>query len=229
MTQFEDNTLPVAPAAEEIKRPRRRSAESQALLRQEMIAKAKAIFLAKGYEAVSVRAVTQACGISTMSFYSYFDSKRDLAQHILADFFQAMFTELETAGEGHHAPEDVLEAHVRTCLDHCERTPDFYRMAFGPQGEGQAEPPLRFDDVPVYERLVALGRERLAACVRAAGRELHECGVALLHDLMLAKTLGYLCLAIVANRRAHTDLGDLRSALVRDIVLMARHPGVVAA
>jgi len=227
MTHIEDNITPNDTG--EIKRPRRRSPESQALLREEMITKAKAIFLAKGYDAVSVRAVTQACGISTMSFYSYFDSKRDLAQHILADFFEALFAELETAGTDGQPPEAVLEAHVRTCLDHCERTPDFYRMAFGPQGEGQAEPPLRFDDVPVYERLVALGRERLAACVRAAGRELAECGVELLHDLMLAKTLGYLCLAIVANRRAHSDVSELRGALVRDIVQMARSPVVVAA
>jgi AcrR family transcriptional regulator len=227
MTHIEDNITPNDTG--EIKRPRRRSPESQALLREEMITKAKAIFLAKGYDAVSVRAVTQACGISTMSFYSYFDSKRDLAQHILADFFEALFAELETAGTDGQPPEAVLEAHVRTCLDHCERTPDFYRMAFGPQGEGQAEPPLRFDDVPVYERLVALGRERLAACVRAAGRELADCGVALMHDLMLAKTLGYLCLAIVANRRAHVGVTDLRSALVRDIVHMTRNPAVVAA
>jgi AcrR family transcriptional regulator len=225
MTQFEDTSTPIA--TEEPRRPRRRSPESQARLREEMIAQAKAIFLAKGYDAVSVRAVTQACGISTMSFYSYFDSKRDLAQHILADFFQALFTDLETASPEGRSAEDVLEAHVRTCLDHCERTPDFYRMAFGPQGEGQAEPPLRFDDVPVFGRLVALGRERLAACARAAGRELADCGVELLHDLMLAKTLGYLCLAIVANRRAHSDVTELRSALVRDIVLMTSHPGVV--
>jgi len=221
MTQIEDNIIPAL--VEETKRPRRRSPESQALLREEMIAKAKAIFLEKGYDAVSVRAVTQACGISTMSFYSYFDSKRDLAQHILADFFEALFAELVMAGEPGQSPDDVLEAHVRTCLDHCERTPDFYRMAFAPQGEGQAEPPLRFDDVPVYGRLVALGRERLAACARAAGRELADGGIALLHDLMLAKTLGFLCLAIVANRRAHSDVTDLRGALVRDIVQMTRH------
>jgi len=227
MTQTEDTLIPST--LEETKRPRRRSPESQARLREEMIAKAKDIFLAKGYDAVSVRAVTQACGISTMSFYSYFDSKRDLAQHILADFFEALVAELATAGGPGHSPEDVLEAHVRTCLDHCERTPDFYRMAFAPQGEGQAEPPLRFDDVPVYGRLVALGRERLAACVRAGGRELADRGVALLHDLMLAKTLGFLCLAIVANRRAHADVTDLRGALVRDIVQMTRNPIVVAA
>jgi AcrR family transcriptional regulator len=227
MTHFEENQSPSV--IDEAKRPRRRSPESQARLREDMIAQAKAIFLAKGYDAVSVRAVTQACGISTMSFYSYFDSKRDLAHHILADFFEALFAELVTAGQDGRAPDEVLEAHVRTCLDHCERTPDFYRMAFGPQGDGQAEPPLRFDDVPVYARLVALGRERLAACVHAAGRELAECGVALLHDLMLAKTLGYLCLAIVANRRAFADVSELRTALVRDIVQMTRNPALVAA
>jgi AcrR family transcriptional regulator len=227
MTQIEENLS--SPILDETKRPRRRSPESQARLREDMIAQAKAIFLAKGYDAVSVRAVTQACGISTMSFYSYFDSKRDLAQHILADFFESLFAELQTAGQDGSAPEAILEAHVRTCLDHCERTPDFYRMAFAPQGDAQAEPPLRFDDVPVYARLVALGRERLAACVKATGRELAECGVALLHDLMLAKTLGFLCLAIVANRRAFADVSDLRSALVRDIVQMTRDPAVVAA
>ena len=227
MTQIEDSITPSL--VEEIKRPRRRTAESQARLREELISKSKAIFLARGYDAVSVRAVTQACGISTMSFYSYFDSKRDLARHILADFFEAMLAELESAGVGAGAPEAVLAAHVRTWLDHCERTPEFYRLAFGPQGDGHTEPPLRFDDVPVFGRLVALGRERLAACLRAAGREPADRDVALMHDLMLAKTLGFLCLAIVADRRGPTDAAELRSALVRDIVLMTRHPDIVGA
>ena len=226
MTHIEDNITPNDTG--EIKRPRRRSPESQALLREEMITKAKAIFLAKGYDAVSVRAVTQACGISTMSFYSYFDSKRDLAQHILTDFFEALFAELVAAGQDKASAEEVLEAHVRICLDHCERTPDCYRMAFAPQSEGQAEPPLRFDDIAVYARLVALGRERLGACVRAAGGDPGERGIALLHDLMLVKTLGYLCLAIVANRRAFADVAELRAALVRDVVMMVRQTALAA-
>jgi AcrR family transcriptional regulator len=204
------------------KRPRRRSAESQARLREEMIAHAKELFLDKGYEAVSVRAVTQACGISTMSFYSYFDSKQDLARHILVDFFDALHEGLVSAGEGKVSPEDILRAHVETCLDHCERTPDCYRMAFAPQVEA-SEQSLRFDDMPAYRRLVELGRERLLACARAGGRAVAERTGGLLHDLMLAKTLGFLYLAIIANRRAGDAHTDLREALVRDIVEMTRH------
>ena len=209
-----------APAS---KRSRRRSAESQARLREEMIAHAKELFLDKGYDAVSVRAVTQACGISTMSFYSYFDSKQDLARHILVDFFDALHDGLVSVGEGKDTPEEVLRAHVETCLDHCERTPDCYRMAFAPHVETQPEQSLRFDDMPAYRRLVELGRERLLACARASGRAVAERSGALLHDLMLAKTLGFLYLALVANRRAAADHGDLRRALVRDIVEMTRN------
>jgi AcrR family transcriptional regulator len=205
------------------KRPRRRSAESQARLRDEMIAHAKEIFLDKGYDAVSVRAVTQACGISTMSFYSYFDSKQDLARHILVDFFDALHDGLVSAAEGKGTPEDILRAHVETCLDHCERTPDCYRMAFVPQVvDAQADQSLRFDDMPAYRRLVELGRERLLACARAGGRAVAERTGALLHDLMLAKTLGFLYLALV--RRSAGDHGELRGALVRDIVDMTRNP-----
>jgi AcrR family transcriptional regulator len=228
MNDFAENTIPTAAANEEAKRPRRRTPESQARLREEMIAQAKAIFLARGYEAVSVRAVTQACGISTMSFYSYFESKRDLAQHILSDFFEALVSELLLAAEGLQTPEEVLEAHVRICLDHVERTPDCYRMAFAPQAEGQVEPPLRFDDIAAYGRLVELGRARVAACLRANGREPEPRHVALLHDLLLTKTLGYLCLAIIANRRARADVTELRTALVRDVVQMTRQPGLGA-
>jgi AcrR family transcriptional regulator len=217
MTIIESTCVPMA------KRPRRRSAESQARLREEMIAHAKEIFLDKGYEAVSVRAVTQACGISTMSFYSYFESKQDLARHILVDFFDALYDGLVAAGEGKGSPDDVLRAHVETCLDHSERTPDCYRMAFAPQLETPSEPSLRFDDMPAYRRLVQLGRERLLASARAGGRVVTERAGALLHDLMLAKTLGFLYLAIIANRRASADHAELRGALVRDIVEMTRH------
>jgi AcrR family transcriptional regulator len=208
------------------KPPRRRSAESQARLREEMIARAKQIFLDKGYDAVSVRAVTQACGISTMSFYSYFESKQDLARHILVDFFDALHVGLLDAGEGKATPEEVLRAHVETCLDHCERTPDCYRMAFAPQADSQAEPSLRFDDMPAYRRLVELGRARLLDCARAGGRAVADRTGALLHDLMLAKTLGFLYLAIVAGRRDAGDHDDLRRALVHDIVEMTRHVSV---
>jgi hypothetical protein len=46
---------------------------------------------------------------------------------------------------------------------------------------------------------------------------------ALLHDLLLAKTLGFLYLAIVAGRRAAADHAALRRALVHDVVEMTRH------
>jgi len=207
------------------RRTRRRSPESQALLRDEMIAHAKAIFRAKGYEAVSVRAVTNACGISTMSFYSYFDSKQDLARHILVDFFEAMLEGLQTVDA--QTPQQALEAHVLTCIEHCESSPDCFRMAFAPLVEGQGEAPIRFDDLPVYRRIAELGHERLLDCVRVAGRTIDERAGALLYELMLAKTVGYLCLSIFANRAARPTHDALRQVVVRDIADMTRHAGLI--
>ena len=90
---------------------RRRSAASQTEFRQELLARAKELYRTQGYAALTVRAMTQAMGMSPMAFYSYFPSKQALVGHIWVDIFRELLDELLAAGRDSGSPRETLRAH----------------------------------------------------------------------------------------------------------------------
>lgn len=203
----------------QFKRSRHRSLESQADFKQQLLAYAKQLYLDKGFEGMSIRALTEAFSMSPMSFYGYFESKHDLARHIWLDFFQELLGELLAAGKGKRSPVQVLTAHVRTYIDYWERHPDRYRMVYMAdlnEGEGEGESMIKVSDHPVYQQLAGLARERVLAC--AYGKAVPEKTIKLLCDLMLAKGVGYLHTTIAVKRYPIGDRDGLKKAMVRDIV-----------
>jgi len=173
------------------KRPRRRSPESQADFKQQLLAHAKQLYLDKGFEGMSIRALTEAFSMSPMSFYGYFESKHDLARHIWLDFFQELLGMLLAAGQGKRSPTQVLTAHVRTYMDYWENHPERYRLVYMAElSDEDGASMIEVNDHPVYKQLAALARERVLAC--AYGKAVPEKTVRLLCDMMHAKAIGYL-------------------------------------
>jgi len=76
---------------------------------------------------------------------------------------------------------------------------------------------------PVYQQVVNLTRERVAACWRGAS-EPSEAEVARLAALVVAKQLGYLLLAVGLARYPLPDRDVLRESLVADIVAAVAAP-----
>jgi AcrR family transcriptional regulator len=203
------------------KKVRRRSPESQEALRGEMVECAKAIYRKQGYEAVSVRAVTEACGMSPMSFYGYFTSKQDLIRHIWIEFFSELLDRLLAAGRGRRSPLKVIEAHADAYLTYWETHPEHYRMVYLPEGLPQDAAPVDFNGGPVYQRMVALTRERVLACVH--GRPIAEKSLRMAMDLLFVKALGYLHATLAVQRYVLVDQARLRRAVIKDMVETAAH------
>jgi len=200
------------------KRARHRSAESQADFKAQLLAHAKQLYLEKGFEGMSIRALTEAFSMSPMSFYGYFESKHDLARHIWIDFFQELLGELLAAGQGKRSPVQVLSAHVHTFIAYWESHPDRYRMVYMADLRTEADQAsmVKVGDHPVYKQLAVLARERVVAC--AYGKTVPERTVRQQCDLMLAKAVGYLHIVIAMRRYAIADREAFKKAMVKDIV-----------
>ena len=198
------------------KRSRRRSPESQEELRSEMVACARSLYREQGFEAVSVRAVTEACGMSPMAFYGYFTSKQDLIRHIWIEFFNELLERLLAAGRGKRSPLKVIEAHAGAYIDYWETHPQHYRMVYLSEVLPQDAAPIDFNGGPVYQRMVALTRERVLACVH--GRPVAEKSLRMAMDLMFVKAIGYLHATLAVQRYVLVDKARLRRAVIKDIV-----------
>jgi AcrR family transcriptional regulator len=199
------------------KRARIRDPESKGRFRQQLLAEAKSLYQNSGYEAVSVRAVTKAAGISPMAFYGYFVSKQDLVKHIWLDFFSELFEHLEKAGRGKRSPVDVLTAHVDAYIGYWVAHPDRYRMVYLSSGTDGETASIRFDegDVVAYQ-LLMLTRQRIAAC--ACGRPIADEQVRMQTDMLFIKSLGYLHGVLTVGRYPFEDIDALKDSLVSDIV-----------
>lgn len=200
---------------------RRRSPRSQAEFKEALLAHARQVYLEKGLDGLSIRALTRAFAMSPMAFYGYFASKHDLARHICVDFFRELLDRQLLAAQGKRSPVQVLGAHVRAYFAYWEAYPDRYRLVYMPQG-AEATLPTQLGDDPVYRALWQLMRERVVAC--AHGRDVPERAVRLQCDLVLAKAVGYLHATLVVERYPFVDRDALRRLAVQDIV-----DGVVAA
>lgn len=71
-------------------RPKQSDAERQQKV-QTIIDAAQALFVAEGYDAVSMRKIAERAGMGTMTLYKYFPSKTAILHHLWGDFFNELF------------------------------------------------------------------------------------------------------------------------------------------
>ena len=133
-------------------------------MRQAIAAAARRVFLAEGYDSVSLRRLASEVGCTPMAIYTYYDSKLDILRQLWAEVFDAAFAEVERACAEGATPASQLkamcQAYVRYWLDH----PDHYRLVFMSTGVTQ-------DDVTVFVEADAIATRyavfatALSACV----------------------------------------------------------------
>ena len=112
------------------RRPRARKGEGERL-REEILLATERLLIATGdQEAVSVRAIAQAVGVTPPSIYLHFADKADLIFAVCAQHFVALDDAIESAAAGIDDPLEELRArgraYVRFGLDH----PEQYRILF---------------------------------------------------------------------------------------------------
>lgn len=203
-------------AAPPPKGTRRRSPESQDQFRRELVAHAKEIYRSRGYEALTLRALTSAFGMSPMAFYAYFPSKQALVKHIWLDIFRELFNAMLAAGHDSHSPAETLRAHLLANLDYWEGHEDHFRMAYLSNTDEPETEPIGLYDEPLYVQLLDLLRERIVACTRS--RSLAEAELQLLTDFVRIKLFGYLFAAIVLRRYRFADKAALKRLVIDDVM-----------
>jgi AcrR family transcriptional regulator len=113
------------------RRPRRRASRgSGEQLRAEIVAATKDLLAAgASVEAVSIRAVADAVGVTSPSIYLHFADKDALLEAVVADVFHALDAAMVAAAAGIEKPLDKLcafgLAYVQFALEH----PEHYRIA----------------------------------------------------------------------------------------------------
>lgn len=201
------------------KQRRRRTPESQARFKQQLLDHAKELYRTNGNEALSIRSVTEAFKISPMAFYGYFDSKQDLVKHIWIDFFQDLLDRLVASGQGKRSPLQVIEAHVLAYIDYWEQHPDQYRMVYlADMRDAPGHDPVQFNQTEVSRRIIGLTRERILACCQ--GKPLGEKAVRMVMDRMFVAGIGYLHATIAVQRYELVDAARLKRLVVKDVMAM---------
>jgi AcrR family transcriptional regulator len=123
----EQAVTPPAP----VRRPRRRASRgSGEQLRDEIVTATKDLLAAgASAEAVSIRAVADAVGVTSPSIYLHFADKDALIEAVVADVFHALDAAMLAAAAEQEKPLDKLcafgVAYVQFALDH----PEHYRIA----------------------------------------------------------------------------------------------------
>jgi AcrR family transcriptional regulator len=108
----------------------RRTARQGEVFRNELISSARALFIERGYEAVSIRKITERAGCPMMTFYVYFRSKRELIRHIWDDILKLAFDAANESALQAHRPEARLKAFFLSFISYFVSNPDNYRIVF---------------------------------------------------------------------------------------------------
>lgn len=111
-------------------RSRARKGEGR-LLRDEILAATEQLLLNTGSaEAVSIRAVADAVGVTPPSIYRHFPDKSTLIFEVCARYFAQLDAEIDAAVEGLDDPMAALRARGRAYIEFGRQNPEPYRIMF---------------------------------------------------------------------------------------------------
>lgn len=86
------------------------------------------LFANYGYDAVGVQAIVEAAQVTKPTLYHYFGSKQGLFETLVRERSAAWIEALRESTAYHGDIKNAIVATVRTCFEHYEDDPVFYRM-----------------------------------------------------------------------------------------------------
>ena len=98
--------------------------------RRKAVGAATRLFAEQGYEAVSMRAVAKAVGVSAMTPYRYFANKDELFAHVRTAAFRRFADAQQQAFASTDEPRARLVALAHAYVDYALAEPDAYRIMF---------------------------------------------------------------------------------------------------
>lgn len=187
---------PAAPSPpDQATRPRgrpRRSTEHEQQTRERIVEVARRLFVAEGFEAVSMRRLAQEAGCGTMSLYGYFPSKNAILRSLWEDCFAELFPRIQQASR-RGTPRQRLERAAAAFVDYWCTQPQHYRLVFLNQDQRSGEERYYVESPAVIERF-ALFRE-LIAQAQATGQA-RKGDPQLLSEALICALIG-LCHALI--------------------------------
>jgi AcrR family transcriptional regulator len=138
-------------------------------LREEILRAAARLLEENGREdAVTLRAVARAVGISAPSIYAHFDDREQILDAVVAEAFEDLSEAISTAVDQQTDPVRRLEAGVRAYVDFGRQRPQRYRVLFGRIGDGGPFEGGSFElSGPAGETAFGLLVDAITDCVRA--------------------------------------------------------------
>jgi AcrR family transcriptional regulator len=128
------------PPAHETKRGRpSASVEKIHSMKARIADKARSLFMAEGYAAVSMRRIAAGIGCAPMSLYTYYPAKIDILRHLWAEVFDRLFCELFQIADRKLEPLEELLTVSRHYVQYWLEHPEHYRMVFMSEGVSQPQ------------------------------------------------------------------------------------------
>lgn len=189
---------------------RRRHGPALEAQRDEILSAVRRLHASGGYPAVTMRSVSDAVGLAPMSLYRYFPNKLALLQAVWDQVLEEALVAAERAPVDGPQPIQELRRFYRGYVDYWLAEPGNYWLIFGIRDSGVGQP---FSAGPAARFRQAVER-RIDACLPP---DLGAEDRARCYDLCRCKIVGYLFLAIHLVHKSHTQLHDLRDAVLDDI------------
>ncbi|MBO9695251.1 MAG: TetR/AcrR family transcriptional regulator [Sphingopyxis sp.] len=178
----------------------RRTAREGQAFRLELVEAARALFAEDGFDAVSIRKITERAGCSPMTFYVYFRNKRELLRHIWEDMLTIADTHAADAAERAGDIPGRLAILAGAWTEHWIANPDSFRIVFLNQDRLASEDDIYFARssrarlftifVELIERGVADGTFRKIDPVMAA-QALLTSSIGLAYSLIMVPEAGW--------------------------------------
>ena len=143
--------------------PRERPSNSKESLRREILDAARELFVAEGYESVSMRKIAQKIGYTPMSIYLYFRDKADILDCICEGTFDCL-KQSSLKLDSITVPLERVLAGLRNFMEFGLEHPHHYQLTFmTPQTPQKTPPECRRRQIgeEAYQRM----RERVASCL----------------------------------------------------------------
>ena len=93
---------------------------------------ARDLFVAEGYQNVSIRKIAEKIEYSPAAIYSYFPSKDDIFLALAEEGFHLLFTSAECARQGHEhsAPVDCIRSAFLNVYEFSKNHPEYHALMF---------------------------------------------------------------------------------------------------
>lgn len=202
--------------------PRRRvrrgnSGDAQAL-REALLAAAMRLFAEGGLDALTMRALAEAVGVSVMTPYRYFADKSELLRGLWQHVLRATCDRVQAAVAAQPDGRSKQRALIEAFLGYWEEHPDHFRLVYQTDKVTQQVPASPLTQAPVYAELLQLAKDVTLVVAQEIGAGPEHARLA--GDLRFVMLLGYLQAALVNRRYPWSELPVLRRVCIEQAMAM---------